>query len=53
MLSRQGCEHSSALSNLLLVTHLPQAFFPLVCCHFMTFALFSAWHTVRPPYGYC
>ncbi len=33
------------LADALLVTILPKAFLALMGCHFMTLALFSAWHT--------
>jgi hypothetical protein len=36
------------LPNFLLVTHLAQAFFSFVGCHFMAFTFFAARHR-RPP----
>ena len=45
-------EQFFALSDLLLVPHLSQTFLPLVSCHLVTFAFFSAGHRRRPPSGY-
>lgn len=41
-----GAEAPMTLFILLLVTVLTKPLFALVRCHFMTLALFSAWHSV-------